>query len=101
MPETEGVAPPGWEPSIKRMKRMGDVDNPWALAWWLKKRGARPHRNDADHDATFDAEVRAAQLILRTHALPPEFLAAARGETWAHVRLLDASCTLPLLVECR
>ena len=96
----EGVAPPGWEKSIKKMKRAGDVDNPWALSWWLRKRGAKPHREDTEEDAGFDAEVRAALHLLAQQSMPPEFAAAARGETWAHVLLLQASA-MPLLVERR
>ena len=98
--ELDGVAPPGWEKSVKKMKRSGDVDNPFALAWWMKKRGAKPHKEDADTDAAFDAEVQAALVTLQAQALPPIFTAAARGEAWAHALLLDASAA-PLLVERR
>ena len=69
-------------------------------SWWLRKRGAKPHREDTEEDAGFDAEVRAALHLLAHQGLPPEFAAAARGETWAHVLLLQASA-MPLLVERR
>ena len=37
------VAPPGWEDTIKKMKKhKNDIENPWALAWSMKKKGATP-----------------------------------------------------------
>jgi len=36
------VSPPGWEGTIKAMKKKGKVTNPWALAWWMKKQGYKP-----------------------------------------------------------
>lgn len=38
-----GGGPPGWEGTIKAMKKHSDIDNPWALAWYMKKKGAKPH----------------------------------------------------------
>ena len=32
-------APSGWEGTVKALKKHGDeVDNPWALAHWMKKK---------------------------------------------------------------
>jgi len=36
------VAPPDWEPSVLRMKKHPEIDNPYALAWWMKGQGAQP-----------------------------------------------------------
>lgn len=36
-------SPPGWSGTTKAMKKHKDIDNPWALAHWMKKRGAKPH----------------------------------------------------------
>ena len=33
------VAPAGWEGTVKAMKKNKDVDNPWALAWYMKNKG--------------------------------------------------------------
>lgn len=42
--EFDEVAPPGWEGTVRKMKKhKGKIDNPWALAWWMKKKGAEPH----------------------------------------------------------
>lgn len=37
------VAPPGWENTVKKMKKHDEIDNPWALAWYMKNKGAEPH----------------------------------------------------------
>jgi len=37
------VAPEGWEGTVKKLKKHKDkVDNPWALAWWMKGEGYKP-----------------------------------------------------------
>ena len=38
------VAPKGWEGTIKAMKDEKGIDNPWALAWWMKKKGYKSHK---------------------------------------------------------
>lgn len=39
----EAAAPKGWEPTVKKMKKHpGEVDNPWALANWMKNKGYTP-----------------------------------------------------------
>jgi hypothetical protein len=91
-PAVEGVAPPGWEKTIRKMKKSGDVDNPWALAWWMKKRGAHPTRKDEDEtDASFSPALAAALAQVKRQRLPDICYAAARGEGWAHMVLLDTS----------
>jgi len=37
------VSPPGWEGSIKKMKKKRGIKNVWALGWWMKKKGYSPH----------------------------------------------------------
>ena len=43
-PELEEDAPPGWEDTVKKMKKNPEIDNPWALAWSMKKKGHKPNR---------------------------------------------------------
>lgn len=38
------VAPPGWEPTVKAMKKHGEIDNPYALAWYLKGKGYKSRK---------------------------------------------------------
>lgn len=42
--EHTAVAPEGWEGPIKKMKKDDEVDNPFALAWWMKGQGYKPHK---------------------------------------------------------
>jgi hypothetical protein len=41
------VAPPGWEKTIKAMKKHDEIDNPFALANWMKNKGMKSHKEDA------------------------------------------------------
>lgn len=41
-------SPPGWKGTVKAMKKHKDIDNPFALAWSMKKKGAEPHYKDDD-----------------------------------------------------
>jgi len=37
------VSPPGWSGTTKAMKAHPKISNPWALAWWMKGKGDKPH----------------------------------------------------------
>ena len=38
------VSPPGWSGTTKAMKKhKKDIDNPFALAWYMKNKGDKPH----------------------------------------------------------
>jgi len=44
--EVAEVAPPGWEKTVKGMKKhKGDIENPWALAWSMKNKGDKPSKS--------------------------------------------------------
>ena len=40
------VSPPGWEGTVKAMKKHKDIDNPWALAHWMKNKGYKSHKSE-------------------------------------------------------
>tara|TARA_Y100000310_G_C20513750_1_gene730148 strand:+ start:501 stop:740 length:240 start_codon:yes stop_codon:yes gene_type:complete len=42
--DLEEIAPPGWEGTVKKMKKNPEIENPWALAWSMKKKGYKPNR---------------------------------------------------------
>jgi hypothetical protein len=42
--ELEEKAPEGWEGTVKAMKKHKDIDNPWALAHWMKNKGMKSHK---------------------------------------------------------
>ena len=35
-------APPGWEGTVKKMKKHKNIDNPYALAWYMANKGDKP-----------------------------------------------------------
>lgn len=39
----EAIAPPGWEGTVKHMKKEKKIENPWALAWSMKNKGFNSH----------------------------------------------------------
>lgn len=44
--QAEGeVSPPGWEGTVKAMKKHPEIDNPWALSWYMKGQGMKSHKN--------------------------------------------------------
>jgi hypothetical protein len=88
----DGVAPPGWEYSIKKMKNESTIDNPFALAWFMKNHGAKPALRGNEMHASADETALWRTLMRQQDHIPPVCLAAARGETWAQAQLLDPQC---------
>lgn len=43
--ESQEKAPPGWEGTVKKMKKHPEIDNPFALAWSMKNKGDTPHES--------------------------------------------------------
>lgn len=43
LPKVES-SPPGWEGTVKHMKKHKEITNPWALAWWEKNQGYTSHK---------------------------------------------------------
>lgn len=46
------VSPPGFEGTVKAMKKHGEVDNPWALAWYMKNKGFKSHKTKSGKDVS-------------------------------------------------
>lgn len=42
--QVQEVAPPGFEGTVKAMKKYKGIDNPWALAWSMKNKGYKSHK---------------------------------------------------------
>lgn len=42
--DVQEVAPPGMEKTVKKMKKHKEIDNPYALAWWMKEKGYKSHK---------------------------------------------------------
>ena len=47
------VSPKGWEGTVKAMKDEPGIDNPWALAHWMKGEGYKSHKKEAGGDEPF------------------------------------------------
>ena len=54
-------APDGWEGTVKAMKKDKGIDNPWALAHWMKKKGYKSRKEDVDEDRDYKAEYKKFQ----------------------------------------
>jgi hypothetical protein len=50
-------APPGWEGTVEEMKKEKDIDNPFALAWWMKNKGMKPHEKSSDMGSGMSPQV--------------------------------------------
>jgi hypothetical protein len=43
--DMDEVAPPGWEGTVKAMKKHPTkIDNPWALSWSMRNKGYKSHK---------------------------------------------------------
>lgn len=42
-PNMAAVAPPGWEGTVKHLKKHAQISNPYALAWYLRDQGDTSH----------------------------------------------------------
>ncbi len=46
--EIKEVSPPGFKGTVKAMKKHKDIDNPYALAWYMKNKGNIPQYKNKD-----------------------------------------------------
>lgn len=60
------VAPKGWEGTVKAMKKHKDeIDNPWALAWYMKNKGYKSHKKESVAESVIvEGEEEKAELIM-------------------------------------
>ena len=45
--QLDEVSPKGWEGTVKAMKKHKEIDNPWALAWYMKNKGYKSHKKES------------------------------------------------------
>lgn len=50
--QKEAKSPPGWGGTVEHMKERhsDEIDNPFALAWWMKNKGYKSHHPEKDKD---------------------------------------------------
>jgi hypothetical protein len=46
--EINEAAPEGWEKTVLAMKKHKEIDNPWALAHWMKKKGYHSQKKEGE-----------------------------------------------------
>lgn len=46
------AAPKGWEGTVKAMKKHKEIDNPWALAHYMKNKGYKSHKKEDMNEAS-------------------------------------------------
>jgi phosphopantetheine adenylyltransferase len=63
--EIKEVSPPGWEGSVKAMKKHKEIDNPWALAWHMKNKGDKAHYKDKDGKPEKKAQYKNEELKIK------------------------------------
>lgn len=44
--QVDEVSPPGFKGTVKAMKKHKEIDNPFALAWYMKKKGYKSHKKE-------------------------------------------------------
>jgi len=70
--EHQAVAPPGWEKTVKDMKKHKEIDNPFALAWSMKNKGDTPHKKEASSfTSTYYTLVSALKTLRDDHGMDP------------------------------
>lgn len=58
-------APEGWEGTVKAMKKHKDVDNPYALAHWMKGKGYKSHKKESvEESIVTEGEEEKAEFIM-------------------------------------
>lgn len=64
--ELAEAAPKGWEGTVKAMKKhKDDIDNPWALAHWMKNKGYKSHKKEGVSESVLhEGEEEKAELIM-------------------------------------
>jgi len=65
--QQQAVSPPDWEETVKHMKKHKEIDNPWALAWYMKNKGYEPHKEGRDFKKLLAANAE-LKVILRAAA---------------------------------
>lgn len=59
------VSPPGFKGTVKAMKKHDDIDNPYALAWHMKKKGYKSHKKADGSDKNESVEQGEDMTTLR------------------------------------
>lgn len=79
----------GFEGTVKAMKKHPEIDNPWALSHWMKKKGYKSHvKEEVELEEGYDKSSdfhKAARSMARSHGGKATF----NADGSAHVRFND------------
>lgn len=78
--EMDEVAPDGWEGTVKAMKKYKKIDNPWALAYYMKSKGYSSHKNVKEETGLKVKNPETGKEINATSALSPDHPAYAAAK---------------------
>jgi hypothetical protein len=92
-----GVSPPGWEKTVERMKEHPEIDNPFALSWWLHNQGENAAAICDDERARTEAYARYKEAC-KAGAVAETIALAAAGESWAQAVCLGQRLGAPFHV---
>jgi len=92
-------APSGFEGTVKAMKKDGDVDNPYALAWWMKNKGYKSHKKASGADKESMSEIEGSGRDPIEDVPPPQWMQDASYEDMLdygeEMRTLDPNTEQP------
>lgn len=74
--QLDEVAPKGWKKTVERMKKHKEVDNPFALAYWMKKKGYKSRFKESLDSDVSEANMNQKDLDqmiqnVKNKSLPP------------------------------
>jgi len=87
--EKESVSPPGWSGTTEAMKEHSDIDNPWALSWYMKNKGDKPHyKESGDEPDSVPRRMAALKIWKERQAsmnkeLASKYASGAAGGGWS------------------
>jgi len=67
--QVDEKAPPGFEGTVKAMKKHKEIDNPFALAWSMKKKGYKSHKKADGTAKNEEVEIVDEALIGNQHKI--------------------------------
>jgi hypothetical protein len=92
----ESVSPPGWEKTVEKMKEHPEIDNPFALAWWMHQQGYDAAAWDDDERGL--AALRRYREACKAGTVPEAVTLASQGVAWAQATVLGTRLGRPFHV---
>ena len=83
----QAVSPPGWGGTVEHMKEHKDIDNPFALGWYMKNKGDTPRYKDSSSEDSVATRLAALEHWRRRQAemhaeLAARYASGSMGGAW-------------------